>query len=405
MMNAQARFALGSDPTPAFIERMRASFPTEPEVDELLVRKLRRRQGPAYSRISMDDLRGSIERMLAALGVDDYRLSNLRWFTGGVSKIQLGFDLEWTDPERGRRLERMVVRMDPSEGSNTTSRLREYELLRAFSGTVPVPRPFWLDREGDWFPEPALIYEFAEGVTKPSATSTGQVSGLGTNFGPRLREVLADQFMDHLARIHTFDYRAHDFESMVAPAIGTTQSAEWQLNRALRIWEEDRCEDFPLMDVAACWLRANLPPLDHVSVVHGDYRSGNFLFDETTGRINAWLDWERGHLGDRHRDLAWTTHQSFGHFGEDGRTYFICGLVSADEFYERYTERSGLSVDRRRLEYYRVLNCFQIIASVAATATRVASLGKSHQDILLTRVKAMEPVTAAELARLMKEKL
>lgn len=405
MSTAQARFALGSHPTAAFIDEMRARFPTEPEVDALFVRKLQRREGPPYARISIDALRRSIERMLAAQGIADYDLTNLRWFTGGVSKIQLGFDLAWTDPAKGRRFERMVVRMDPAEGSNTTSRLREYELLDAFAGTVPVPRPFWLDRDGAWFPEPALIYEFADGVTKPSTTSTGQVSGMGTNFGPRLRETLADQFMEHLARIHTFDHRAHRFESMAAPEVGTKQSAEWQLNRALRIWEEDRCEDLPLLDVAAAWLRENAPPLDHVSVVHGDYRSGNFLFDEESGRINAWLDWERGHLGDRHRDLAWTTHPSFGHYGEDGRTYYICGLVPADEFYDRYTERSGLTVDKERLEYYRILNCFQIIASVAATATRVASLGKSHQDILLTRVKGMEPVTAAELARLLKEKL
>lgn len=405
MDSAAQRFALGDRPTPEFIREMRARFPTEPEVDALFVRKMERRSSPPYARISMSDLRRSIERMLAAQKIGDYELKNLRWFTGGVSKIQLGFELDWLDPRLGRRQERMVVRMDPSEGSNTTSRLREYELLEGFAGVVPVPRPFWLDRNAEWFPEPALIYEFVEGVTKPTATSTGQVSGMGTNFGPRLREKLADQFMDQLARIHTFDYRAHQFESMAAPAVGTTQSAEWQFNRAYRIWEEDRCEDFPLMDVAAAWLAKNVPPLDHVSMVHGDYRSGNFLFDEQSGRINGWLDWERAHLGDRHRDLAWTTHPSFGHYSEDGRTYYVCGLIPSEEFYDRYTERSGLSVDRERLDYYRILNCFQIIASVTATATRVASLGKSHQDVLLTRVKGMEPVTAAELARLIKEKL
>lgn len=405
MLSASERFKLGDEPTPAFIQQMRDRFPVEPEVDALFVRKMQRRSGPEYSRLSLDDLRRSIERMLGDLGIADYILTDLRWFTGGVSKIQLGFTMEWGDSAVGRRKERMVVRMDPNEGSNTTSRLREFELLRAFEGIVPVPRPFWLDRDGRWFPEPALIYEFAEGVTKPTATTTGQVSGMGTNFGPALREKLAPQFMDQLARIHTLDYAAHTFESMVTPGIGTTQSAQWQLNRALRIWEEDRCEDLPLMDVAAAWLRDNMPALDVVSMVHGDYRSGNFLFGEATGRVNAWLDWERAHLGDRHRDLAWTTHPSFGHYGEDGRTYYVCGLVPMDEFYDRYTEASGLSVDPARLEYYRILNCFQIIASVAATATRVAHLGKSHQDILLTRVKGMESITGRELLRLLKGKI
>jgi len=404
MLSATERFRLGEQPTPDFIRQMRERFPVEPEIDQLFVRKMERRAGPEYSRLSLDELRNRIEAMLADLGITDYTLSDLRWFTGGVSKIQLGFTLDWDDSGR-RRNERMVVRMDPNEGSNTTSRLREYELLKAFDGIVPVPRPFWLDRDARWFPEPALVYEFAEGVTKPTMTTTGQVSGMGTNFGPELRAKLAPQFMDCLAKIHTFDYAAHDFESMSTPSLGTTQNAQWQLNRALRIWEEDRCEDLPLMDVAAAWLRDNMPALDVVSMVHGDYRSGNFLFDEKAGRMTAWLDWERAHLGDRHRDLAWTTHPSFGHYSEDGSVYYICGLIPADEFYDRYTAASGLSVDPARLEYYRILNCFQIIASVAATATRVASLGKSHQDVLLTRVKGMESITGRELVRLLKGKI
>lgn len=405
MSAAQDRFALGDNPTPAFIAEMRQRFPVEPEVDALFTRKLERRSGPEYHRPSIDDLNGCITRMLTDLGLTGWSVRDQRWFTGGVSKIQLGFTLDWIGPDGRPRSDRMVVRMDPNEGSNTTSRLREYELLRAFAGTLPVPEVYWLDRDARWFPEPALIYAYAEGVTKPRQTSTGQVSGMGTNFGPRLRETLATQFLDHLVRIHTFDHAAHNFESMAVPRLGSTEGAEWQLNRALRIWEEDRCEDFPLMDLAAEWLRANLPALDHISLVHGDYRSGNFLFDEETGRINAWLDWERAHLGDRHRDLAWTTQMSFGHYSEDGSRYLVCGLIPLDEFYDRYSAASGLSVDPARLDYYRILNCFQIIASVTATATRVARLGKSHQDVLLTRVKGMEPVTAAELLRLLKGKI
>ena len=193
---------------------------------------------------------------------------------------------------------------------------------------------------------------------------------------------------------------------MVAPELGSTQSAEWQMNRALRIWEEDRCEDFPLMDLAAEWLKANLPPLDHVSVVHGDYRSGNFLFNEESGQIDAWLDWERAHLGDRHRDLSWTTQFSFGHFAEDGGPYLVCGMVPIEEFYDRYSKASGLEVDPGRLEFYRILNCFQIIASAAGTATRVARLGKSASGTSCSCAsRGWSPSTAVELHRLLKGKL
>jgi aminoglycoside phosphotransferase (APT) family kinase protein len=187
--------------------------------------------------------------------------------------------------------------------------------------------------------------------------------------------------------------------------LGTSQNAEWQVNRARRIWEEDRGEDHVLMNVAANWLMANLPSLDKAGIVHGDFRSGNFLFDEASGQITAWLDWERAHIGDRHRDLAWLTERAMGHYSEDGKTYYICGLVPEDEFLDRYTEASGLSVEPDRIAFYRILNCFQIIASVSATGYRVARLGKSHQDPLLTRVKGLAPVVTGELAELLKERI
>jgi hypothetical protein len=67
-----------------------------------------------------------------------------------------------------------------------------------------------------------------------------------------------------------------------------------------------------------------MPALDHISIVHGDYRTGNFLFTEHNNRISALLDWEMGHLGDRHLDLAWATNPTLGHMAEDGKT-FLCG--------------------------------------------------------------------------------
>jgi aminoglycoside phosphotransferase (APT) family kinase protein len=398
-------FAARDNPSPAFIEEMRRRFPTERETDELLVRKMRRRSGPAYRRITLDELSVCLHKMLGETIAGEFTVSDQTWFTGGVSKIQMGFTLTWKDPVRGPSRDRLVVRMDPSESMNATSRLREYELLRAFEGVIPVPRVFWLDPDGRWFPEPALIYAFAEGVTKPKNTATGKVSGLGTVFGPRLREILAPQFMRHLAAIHTFDVTGKTLTSIDRPEIGSTQSALWQLNRGRRVWEEDRGEDFPLMDVAGNWLERNVPVLDRASIVHGDFRSGNFLFDEASGRINAWLDWERGHLGDRHRDLAWTTQLTMGHYSEDGKTYYVCGLIPLDEFYDRYEEATGLTVDHERLAYYQILNCYQIIVSVVASAYRVARLGKSHQDVLLARVKGMAPMVARELTQLLKERI
>jgi len=390
-------------PTEAFISSIRHHFPAEREIDLLLTRKMHRRSGPQYRHIDLEEMVGWVKDMLRDVVDGHTEVSETRWLTGGASKVQMAFTLEIRTPGTAVRRERLVVRMDPTEGSNATSRRREAELLQAFEQRLPVPRVFWVDHECRWFPEPAIVYSFLDGVAKPSHNTSGRIVGLGTDFGPVLREKLAPQFLEHLARIHTADIRTMSLATMDCPQPGTTDCARRQLDQARRIWEEDRPEASPLMEVAAGWMARNLPTLDRVSVVHGDFRSGNFLFDEPTGQITAWLDWERGHLGDRHRDLAWMTQLEKGHFSEDGKIYYVCGLIPLDEFYERYEQVSGLSVDPDRLAFYRTLNCFQIITTTMATAYRVAKLGKSHQDVLLARLKGIAPLISDELLALLKE--
>ncbi|MFE5699046.1 phosphotransferase family protein [Rhodococcus koreensis] len=400
-----ADFDSRDNPPREFIDEMRSRYPVDSELDRMLVRKLERRTSAPYQRISLDNFVTCLDGLLRESIAGSYEISDARWLSGGASKMQMGFDLRWDDPDRGLVTDRLVVRMDPSESLNATSRRQEAEILGAVRGAVPVPRVFWLDADARWFPEPALVYEFVPGVTKPRTTGTGAVSGLGTVFGPALRETLGHQFIEHLAALHTLDVDRLGLESFDRPPPGTTRAAEWKLNQYRRVWEEDRGEDHPLMDVAAGWLKRNLPTVDRVSVVHGDFRSGNFLFDEETDTITAWLDWEYCHLGDRHRDLAWATDATFGHVNSETGEYLVCGLFTEQEFLQRYEKASGLVVDPRRLAYYKVSNTYQLIVATLATAYRVTRLGKTHQDVLLTWVKGMVPVLSQQLVDLLEGQL
>lgn len=400
-----AAFTIQDDPPEAFIEELRRRYPTDPEVDRALTLKMRNRGGPPYQRIQLDDLEERLTRFLESRLDHPFSITDTHWFTGGVSKIQIGFVLHWTDPAtQTQRVDRMVLRMDPSEGSNATSRSREFALLQLAKDLIPVPEVFWLEPDGDYFPRPAFIYAYATGVTKPSMTTTGKVSGIGTNFGARYRELLAPQYMRHLAALHSATVPDEPVGGLHRPGVGTSEAAELLLNQARRTWEEDRAEDIPLMEVAANWLQDNLPDLDRISIVHGDFRSGNFLFDEESGNITAWLDWERGHLGDRHRDLAWLTQKTFGHVGDDGR-FYVVGLVAEDEFYDWYKDLAHLTVDQEWLDFYRLLNNYTMVVSALASTYRIARLGKSHQDIVLTRVKGVVPTVLGNMRDLLRERI
>jgi aminoglycoside phosphotransferase (APT) family kinase protein len=313
----------------------------------------------------------------------------------------MAFTLDWNRPGAGPEKTPMVLRMEPSESIVETSRLREFQLIKAFEGIVPVPPVFWCDADGEHLPYPALVYGFAEGVTKPSDSSSG-VSGLGTHLPPALRAKLAPQFVQHLASIHTRDIGSAGLEAFNVPALGT-QCADWGVNWWERVWEEDGDEDVPLLRLCAGWLRRHRPVLDKPVIVHADYRVGNFLFTEKDSRISAWLDWELGRIGDRHQDLAWTTSQAFGHFDEQGKTFLVCGLMPESAFFEAYEKASGLTVNAASVHWYKVYNAYMMAVLLLGTGYRIARGGKTHQDVLVTWLMGINAMLLDEMRGLIEK--
>jgi aminoglycoside phosphotransferase (APT) family kinase protein len=218
-----------------------------------------------------------------------------------------------------------------------------------------------------------------------------------------LRHKLSPQFVDSLAKIHTFDFSKAQLDAFDVPKANSTQCAEWGINWWERVWEEDADEDVPLMRLAAAWLRRNMPVLDRPGIVHADFRVGNFLFTEHDTRITAWLDWELGRIGDRHQDLAWTTSRAFGHMAEDGRTFLTCGLMPENEFLESYEKASGLAVNRKAVHWYKVYNDYMMGTLSLATGYRCARGGKTHQDVLLAWLMGIGNMLCEEMRVLIEE--
>ncbi|HSV71928.1 MAG TPA: phosphotransferase family protein [Methylibium sp.] len=367
-------------PSPQWIESLRRRYPTEKEIDRILTRCLSRRAGPGYSPVALDVLVQGVDALIRSQHAGRFEISEARWLSGGASKLQMSFVLDWDRPGVGRERTRMVLRMEPAESIVETSRLREFQLIRAVQSVVPVPPVFWCDAHGEFLPYPALIYGFASGVTKPTQATSG-VSGVGTKMPDEVRRKLIPQFVDHLVRIHAFDYRQADLSAFEVPEAGT-QCALWGINWWERVWEEDHEEDAPLMRLASAWLRRNLPRLEQPTLVHADYRVGNFLFTEPDMKVSAWLDWELGRIGDPHQDLAWTASKAFCSRDDDG-TPLVCGLMPEAEFFDRYEQAGGRAIDRRTLHWYKVYNAYMIAVLTLGTGFRIAHNGKTHQDILV----------------------
>ena len=388
-------------PDAAFIAAVRARFPTEPEVDEVLSRKMQRRGGPGYQAVSIETLSTGAQRLISAELGYPVKVAEARWLSGGASKLQMRFELHWRGAggaADARVVTPLVLRMEPAGSITESSRRREFEVIRAVADAVPVPLTYWMDPDAAFLPYPAIIYGFAQGTAKPTHDA-GKVTGLGQNYGPALRAKLAPQFVGYLAKIHTLPIADPPvLASFARPQVGSNASVIRQVNTARRIWEEDRIEEEPLMAVVFKWLTRHAPALDHVSLVHGDYRSGNFLFDEDKGEITAWLDWEGAVLGDRHQDLTYAALPLFRHIAEDGQTELVSGMMPEAEFYAAYAAASGLPVDPVRLAYFGVFNRYLATVLVLAAATRTARCAATHQDVLVNHIAGMGYLALSDLS-------
>ncbi len=388
-------------PDATWTAALRARFPCETEIDRVLTRKLEQRHGPGYEPQSLDALLDGVKALLSAEGVRNFRIERPRWLAGGASKLQVAFELSWQHPERGQETTPLVLRMEPAASLVESSRLREFQIIKAMRGIVPVPEALWVDHEAHHLPYPAIVYGFVAGVTKPR-DARSQASGMGTVMAPHWRNTLGPQFVSHLAAIHAAPVAPGALPAFDLPAPGT-QSIARALNHWERVWEEDADEDVPLMRLACAWLRAHQPPCAAPCIVHGDYRVGNFLFTEDDARITAILDWEMARIGDPHFDLAWAAHPAYGGLAEDGRTHLVGGFMPEGEFLARWEAATGRAVDRAVLHYYKVFRSWLQGVIALGTGWRVARYGRTHQDALVAWIVGIGPRLLADLAVLLEK--
>ncbi|MFZ5653751.1 MAG: phosphotransferase family protein [Pseudomonadota bacterium] len=391
--------ALRHRPTEDWIATLRARFPVEPAIDEVFTRKLRKRIEIAEHSLDFSGLDQRLQAFLAArTGQPGVRVEGLERLSGGASKEQFSFWLHWQPPGAAQPVrQHLMLRMDPTEAIVETHRQREWEILRAMRGQVPVPEALWLDPDGRDLGRPALIAGFLEGTVRPPGAD--RMSGVGMYFPPELRAALRDQFIAILAHIHNLDWRRCALPSFAVPQAGTTQAVDWALGLWERAWHEDTLDAHPVMERAALWLHHHKPVVERPVLVHGDYRSGNFMYDDRL-RINAIFDWELAYLGDYHDDLAWASLPMFGCPDEQG-TLLASSLLPVEEFLEQYERVSGNPVDRERLRYYQVLSYYKISVIAVATSMRIAHGRRTHLDAMMNFAAGLGYIGISELNRLL----
>jgi len=215
------------------------------------------------------------ERLEAVLRpvLGDVNVENLRALTGGASRTTWAFDAD------GRAL---ILRTGPPDDMHAGMELEAAVQQRAAAAGAPVPHILAADNSPVALGNPYLICDAIAGETIVRKIYRGlDDSG---------RARLLQQCAQALAAIH----RADPDGIGLAPS---DQLGEWR----------DRLDEMgdttATFEWAFRWLDANRPPPSPQVLVHGDFRMGNVIVDQSG--LAAVLDWELVHTGEAYEDLAW----------------------------------------------------------------------------------------------------
>lgn len=316
------------------------------------------------------DLRERLERFLTrALGVDAVRVTALARSTEGFSQETFRFDVEigrgTTAPTRT-----YVAKREPVAGLLEPYDLEpEFRVLHALSDDpFPSPPTPWFTRDPAVLERPFYVMECLPGdVPIPAPTLDGRGP-----FTDRDRATLGPEVATALAALHAVDWRGRGLGFLGDPGPGRAAAARELARWETRIERSGLPAD-PAITAALVWLRAHVPSTGEITLVHGDYRLGNFLVtrDATGAHLAGVLDWEMVHLGDPIEDLAWCASPLWR-----AGTEYASGMLPPAEMAAAYAAAAGRAVDPERFRFYDVLTLVKMIA-IMETGIRAFNDGRT----------------------------
>jgi aminoglycoside phosphotransferase (APT) family kinase protein len=234
---------------------------------------------------------------------------------------------------------RWALRRDPPGAQSFVPLEVEHQVVGAAAAAgVPVPAPLRFEPEGGRFATAGFVMEHVAGQSvAPRVLRRDELAGA--------RERLVSQLGEALAAIHSIDVTGLDGVPALDGDPALTACSFWEAQL------DEIGEPLPATEAGLRWLRLNAPPPpERETLVHGDFRLGNFIVAEHG--LAAVIDWELCHAGDPAEDLAWMCVRSW-RFGNDDQP--AAGLGSREGLLEAYEAAGGSRPDSGRLRWWEAM--------------------------------------------------
>ena len=212
-------------------------------------------------------------------------------------------------------------------------------------------------------------------------------NGAMPDSNPVERRAVYFEMIDVLAQLHNTDVEAAGLSDYGKPGNYFGR----QVDRWTKQYRLSETETMPAMERLIEWLPATLPEQTRTSVVHGDYRIDNVIFERDGTQCLAVLDWEWSTLGDPLADfsyvaMAWVTENAgrSGVMDLDRKALGIPELAEVVEHYCKATGRDGIP----DLNWYFAYNFFRLAGIIQGIKKRVidGTASSAHAKAMSERV-------------------
>lgn len=312
---------------------------------------------------------GALEAWLAqALGAKQLRITEAQLLSGGAVQENWRLAVQ----QDGQPPQQWVLRTDANQRlSLSLDRASEFQVIEAaFAGGVPVAEPIVRCQDEAVIGRPFLIQRFVE----------GQAAARQIIRDPQLAEIgpkLAADLGAALAGIHATRPADKVLSVLPVPMLEPARAEVARLRAAITKASHPR----PALEYILCWLDANAPVTPQLTLVHGDFRTGNYMISQ--GKLVAVLDWEFAHWGDPYEDIGWFCARCW-RFGQDGDAFEAGGIAPRSAFYHGYEAAGGTKIDPAAVAYWEILAAARWAAIALLQGDRYFKDGETSIELALT---------------------
>jgi acyl-CoA dehydrogenase len=249
---------------------------------------------------------------------------------------------------------------------------REHRVMSALTKTnVPVPNMLAYCEDESIVGTPFILMSYIDGRTFTEQSLPGLKKEDRTAIYTEMNRVLA--------AIHDVDYQSLGLDSFGKPGNYFSR----QVGRWSRQVQESTIPIPAALKKIMDWLPLNIPIDDETTLVHGDFRLDNMIFDHNENKVIGVLDWELSTLGHPIADfsyqcMSWRIPPSLWR-GINGLDLDELGIPSEAEYIKMYEFNSGRKV-AADWDFYMAYNFFRIAAILHGVAQRAANGNASATD-------------------------